>query len=90
MRNSFFKEPEGGRRTWIFLLIGCYFLMETIFFREGVFERLLYLLFGVAVLGFGVADLLPRGQARIAGLLRVAGVAFMVLALFVRVLQLVA
>ena len=90
MRNAVFKEPEGGRQAWIFLLIGCYFLVETLFFREGFFERLVYLVFGVAVLGFGVADLLPRDQTRIAGLLRVAGVAFIVLALFVRVLQLIA
>ena len=65
-------------------------MVETLFFREGLFERLVYLVFGVAVLGFGVADILPRGQTRIAGLLRVAGVAFVVLALFVRVFQLVA
>ena len=64
--------------------------VESAFFRDGLFERLLYLCFGVAVLGFGVADLLPRGQTGIAGLLRVGGgVASMVLALLVRVIQLV-
>ena len=88
MRNAVFKEPEGGRQAWIFLLIGCYFLIETIFFREGCFERLVYLVFGTAVLGFGAADLLPRGQTGLAGLLRVGGVALMVLALLVRILQL--
>lgn len=85
-----FKEPEGGLRAWVFLLIGCFFFVETIFFREGFFERLLYLIFGVAVLAFGVADLLPRNQIRLAGLLRIGGIALMVLTLAVRILQLVA
>lgn len=70
------------------MLIGCYFFVETLFFREGFFERFVYLIFGVAVLGFRAADLLPRGQTRIAGPFRVGGVALMVLALFVRVVQL--
>lgn len=53
------------------------------FFREGFFERLLYLI-------FGVADLLPRNQTGLAGLLRIGGIALMVLTLAVRILQLVA
>ena len=89
MRDAVFKEPEGGRRAWVFVLIGCYFFVETIFFREGLFDRLLYLIFGVAVLAFGVADLLPRGQTRLAGLLRIGGLALMVLTLLVRVVQLI-
>ncbi|HEV8045136.1 MAG TPA: hypothetical protein VGP38_08150 [Rubrobacter sp.] len=89
MREPVFKEPEGSRRAWVFVLIGCYFFVETIFFREGLFDRLLYLIFGVAVLGFGVADLLPRDQTRLAGLLRIGGLALMVLTLLVRVVQLI-
>ncbi len=88
MAGMLFKEPEGGLRAWVFVLIGCYFLVETLFFRELFFERLVYLIFGIAVLGFGAADLLPRGQARLAGLLRVEGLALMVIALLVRILQL--
>lgn len=72
------------------MLIGCYFFVETIFFREALFERLVYLIFGVAVLAFGIADLLPRNQTRLAGLLRIGGIALMVLTLFVRVIQLFA
>lgn len=72
------------------MLIGCYFFVETIFFREGLLDRLVYLIFGVAVLAFGVADLLSRDQTRLAGLLRIGGVALMVLTLAVRVIQLVA
>lgn len=90
MRNVVFREPEGGRRAWIFLLIGCYFLIETIFFREGFLDRLVYLTFGVAVIAFGMADLLPRNQVSLAGLLRISGVALMVLAPSVRIVQLVA
>ncbi len=89
MRDAVFKEPEGGRRAWVFVLIGCYFFVETIFFREGLFDRLLYLIFGVAVLAFGIADLLPRNQTRLAGLLRIGGLALMVLTLLVRVVQLI-
>ncbi len=90
MRETVFKEPEGGRRAWVFVLIGCYFFVETVFFREGLFDRLLYLVFGVAVLAFGVADLLPGDQTRLAGLLRIGGVALMVLTLLIRAIQLVA
>lgn len=90
MKNAVFKEPEGGRRAWIFLLIGCYFLVETIFFREGRLDRLVYLTFGVAVIAFGMADLLPRNQIRLAGLLRIGGVALMILTPTVRIVQLVA
>ena len=90
MTGKLFREPEGGRRAWIFVLIGCYFFVETVFFREGLFDRLLYLIFGLAVLAFGVADLLPRDQTRLAVLLRVGGLALMVLTLAVRVVQLVA
>lgn len=90
MTGKLFREPEGGRRAWIFVLIGCYFFVETVFFREGLFDRLLYLIFGLAVLAFGVADLLPRDQTRLAVLLRVGGLALMVLTLAVRIVQLVA
>ena len=61
------------------VLIGCYFLVETIFFREGVFDRLLYFVFGVAALTFGIADLLPRSQTRLAGLMRISGSGLIVL-----------
>ncbi len=90
MTEKIFGEPAGGRRAWVFVLIGCYFFVETIFFREGLFDRLVYLTFGVAVLAFGVADLLPRDRTRLAGLLRIGGVGLMVLTLAVRVIQLVA
>jgi hypothetical protein len=90
VRDAIFKEPEGGRRAWLLVLIGCYFLIETVFFREGFLNRLVYLTFGVAVLAFGVADLLPRDRTKLAGLLRIGGVALIVLPLFVRVVQLAA
>ena len=90
MRDAIFKEPEGGRRAWLLVLIGCYFLIETVFFREGFLNRLVYLTFGVAVLAFGVVDLLPRDRTKLAGLLRIGGVALIVLPLFVRVVQLAA
>jgi hypothetical protein len=90
VRDAIFKEPEGGRRAWLLVLIGCYFLIETAFFREGFLDRLVYLTFGVAVLAFGVADLLPRDRTNLAGLLRIGGVALIVLPLFVRVVQLAA
>ena len=90
MRDAIFKEPEGGRRAWLLVLIGCYFLIETVFFREGFLNRLVYLTFGVAVLAFGVADLLPRDRTKLAGLLRIGGVVLIVLPLFVRAVQLVA
>jgi hypothetical protein len=90
VRDAIFKEPEGGRRAWLLVLIGCYFLIETVFFREGLLNRLVYLTFGVAVLAFGVADLLPRDRTKLAGLLRIGGVALIVLPLFVRVVQLAA
>ena len=90
MRDAVFKEPEGGWRAWVFLLIGCYFFIETIFFREGLFERLVYLIFGVAILAFGAADLLPRDRTRLAGPLRIGGAGLMVLTLAVRIIQLVA
>jgi hypothetical protein len=85
-----FREPAGRRRAWIFVLIAGYFFVETIFFREQLFDRLVYLVFGVAVLSFGAADLLPQGRTRFAGSLRICGIALIVLVLFVRVAQLLA
>jgi len=89
VREQIFKEPGGGRRAWLLLLIGCYFLVETMFFREGLSDRLVYLAFGIAVLGFGVADLLPRERTGLAGSLRIVGGTLIVLALAIRVVQLV-
>ena len=71
------------------MLIGCYFLVETTFFREGLSDRLVYLAFGIAVLGFGVSDLLPRDRTWLARSLRIGGGALIVLALGVRIVQLV-
>jgi hypothetical protein len=88
--SKIFKEPGGGRRAWVFLLIACYFFVETIFFREGLFDRLAYLTFGTAVLGFGLAEILPRDRTRLAGALRIGGVALMVLTMVVRAVQLTA
>jgi hypothetical protein len=88
MTQRLFKEPEGGRRAWIFVLIGCYFLIETVFFRRELSDRLAYLIFGVAVLSFGAAESLPRNQTRLAGLLRIGGITLMVLILAIRATQL--
>lgn len=85
-----FREPEGGRRAWVFVLIGCYFLVETIFFRDEPLGRLVYLAFGLGVLGLGAADLLPRNQTRTAGTLRTAGVALIGLVVAIRAVQLIA
>jgi len=90
MREKVFKEPEGGRRAWVFVLIACYFLVETVFFREGLFDKLAYLTFGIAVLGFGLAELVPRDRTGLAGTLRLGGVALMVMILVVRAVQLIA
>jgi len=90
MTDKIFKEPEGGPRAWVFLLIACYFLVETIFFREGLSDRFAYLTFGLAVLGFGLAELVPRERTRLAGALRMGGVALMVAILAVRAAQLIA
>jgi hypothetical protein len=90
VREQIFKEPGGGRRAWLLVLIGCYFLVEAVFFREGLSDRLVYLAFGIAVLGFGVADLLPRDRRRIAGSLRIGGGTLIVLALTIRAIHLVA
>jgi hypothetical protein len=90
MTERIFKEPEGGRRAWIFVLIGCYFLIETVFFRRELSDRIAYLIFGVAVLSFGVAEFMPRDRTRLAGLLRIGGITLMVLVVATRVVQLVA
>ena len=89
MREKVCREPEGGPRAWVFLLIACYFLIETVFFREGLADRLVYLTFGLAVLGFGLVELVPRNRTRLAGALRMGGVALMVLILAVRATQLI-
>jgi len=89
MTDKIFKEPEGGPRAWVFLLIACYFLVETVFFRENLSDKFAYLTFGLAVLGFGLAELLPRGRTRLAGALRIGGVALMILILAVRAAQLI-
>jgi hypothetical protein len=90
MTQRIFGEPEGGLRARIFVLIVCYFFVETVFFREGFLDRLTFLAFGLAVLGFGLADLLPRHRTRHAGLLRLGAVALMVVALSIRAIQLAA
>lgn len=89
MTQRFFKEPEGGWRAWTLVLIGCYFFVETVFFRRYLADRLAYLIFGAAVLSFGVAELMPRERTRLAGLLRIGGITLMVLVLAVRALQLI-
>ena len=73
-----FKEPAGGMRPWLLVLIGCYFFVETIFFREGLSDRLVFAAFGAALLCMGVADLLPRSKTMLAGWLRLACVALIV------------
>ena len=90
MSADVFKEPEGGPRAWVFLLIACYFLVETVFFREGLSDKFAYLIFGLGVLGFGLAELVPRDRTRLAGALRIGGGALMVLILAVRAAQLIA
>ena len=90
VRVMVFKEDKGSRRAWVFVLAGCYFFVETVFFREGLLDRLLYLVFGVAVLAFGIADLLPRDLTRLAGLMRIGGLGLMMFTLAVRIIQLVA
>ncbi len=89
MREKIFKEPEGGRRAWIFILIASYFLLETAFLREELSDKLAYLTFGVAVLGFGLAELVPRDRTRLAGTLRICGAVLMVAILVVRAVQLI-
>lgn len=88
MTDGIFRGPGGGRRAWIFLLIAGYFLVEIVFFREGASDRLVYLVFGLAVLGLGLAELVPRDRAGLAGMLRIGGGILVVLALVVRVAQL--
>lgn len=66
-----FKEPEGERRAWVFVLKAGYFLLESIFFRESVFDRLVYLTFGAAVLEFGLSEFMSRDRAWLAGTLRI-------------------
>ena len=89
MTDKIFREPEGGPRAWVFLLIAAYFLVETVFFRDGLSDKLAYLTFGLAVLGFGLAELVPRDRTGLAGALRMGGVALMVLVLAVRAAQLI-
>lgn len=90
LRGKIFKEPEGSRRAWVFLLIACYFFVETVFFREDLSERLAYLAFGVAVLGFGLAaELVPRDWTGLAGTLRMCSAGLMVVILAVRAVQLI-
>lgn len=87
MTGSIFKETEGGRRVWVFVLIAAYFFAEAAFFREAA-DRLAYLIFGTAVLGFGLAELVPRDRTRPAGAFRIGGVALMFVIVAVRALQL--
>jgi hypothetical protein len=68
MTAKIFKEPEGGRRAWVFILIACYSVVETLFFRESLPDRLAYLT-------FGLAELVPRTRTELAGALRIGGVA---------------
>lgn len=51
MTDETFEEPGGGWRAWVSLLIAGYFLVGMVFPREGSFDRLAYLAFGIAVLG---------------------------------------
>jgi hypothetical protein len=82
LRGKIFKEPEGSRRAWVFLLIACYFFVETVFFREDLSERL-------AVLGFGLAEFVPRDRTGLAGTLRMCSAGLMVVILAVRAVQLI-
>lgn len=89
MKEKLFEGPEDGRRAWVFMLIACYFVVETIFFSESLSDRLAYLTFGLAVLGFGLADLVPRNRTTLAGALRICGAGLMVVILAVRAVQLI-
>ncbi len=88
MTSRIFKEPEGGKRAWAFILIAAYFFVETVFFRDEVLDRLVYLAFGAAVLGFGLAELVPRSRTGLAGALRMGAMTLMVLILVARAVQL--
>jgi hypothetical protein len=90
MSGGLYKEPGGGRRAWVFVLIAGYFFVETLFFRHEVPDRLVFLTFGIAVLLFGFAELVPRNRTGLAGALRIGGIVLMVLILILRTLQLVA
>ena len=89
MKEKVFERPEDGRRAWVFMLIACYFVVETIFFRESLSERLASLTFGLAVLGFGLAEFVPRNRTTLAGALRRCGVGLMAVILAVRAVQLI-
>lgn len=90
MSGGLYKEPGGGRRAWIFVLIAGYFFVETLFFRDEVPDRLAYLAFGIAVLMFGLAELVPRNRTGLAGALRIGGIVLMGSILVLRTLQLTA
>lgn len=74
-----FKEPAGGTRPWLLVLIGCYFFVETIFFRDSLSDKLVFAVFGVALLCMGAADLLPKDKTKLAGWLRVACVGLIII-----------
>lgn len=74
--------------SWLLVLVGCCFLVETASFREGLSNRLVYLALGIAVVGFGVAGLLPLARTGFARLLRVGGI-LIILTLAVRVAPLI-
>ncbi len=48
--------------SWLLVLVGCYFLVETAFFREGLSDRLVYLALGIVVVSFEAAGLLPLAR----------------------------
>jgi hypothetical protein len=77
-----------GRTGWIILLAGLYFFVETAFFREAFLDRLVFATFGTSLFCLGTAYMLPESRRTPVRVLQSVGVAAIVLALVLRLVQL--
>lgn len=87
IKDHLFREPNGSIYFWILIFLGIGELAYSFLFAtpNGWFERFNLTAVGLLVIVIGVAEVLPRSQRTLAGLLRIVSYAllFLILAAFV-------
>ena len=73
MREDLFRAPRRGVRYWVALFGGCLEIFFTFLLPIGNWvTRLVFVCVGAMLIFLGVAEVLPRNQTTLAGLLRIA------------------
>lgn len=74
IKESLFREPGHGKRSWLPVLFGSLLIIGglTSFLGGNLFNRSMFIALGFMGLFLGSAELLPKNWTVLAGMLRVA------------------